>query len=176
MNNIQIMNKMKSEMVEKAYNLGYEYEKNYHGCAQSSFAAIQDTMNWRNVCDDVVFKSATGLAGGIGLTNGSACGALTGGVLALGLKVGRDRRYFEDPEKIRYKTFKLAKKLYEKFEQEYGGCNCIDIQKKIFGRSFNMWDPKEKEEFEKAGGHEDKCPDVVGKAARWTIEILLEEK
>ncbi|MEM3004486.1 MAG: hypothetical protein QXK96_04235, partial [Candidatus Bathyarchaeia archaeon] len=36
-------------------------------------------------------------------------------------------------------------------------------------------DPKDREEFDRAGGHTDKCPDVVGKAARWTVEILLNE-
>ena len=49
------------------------------------------------------------------------------------------------------------------------------MQKKIFGRSFNFWDEKEKELFEKSGGHIDKCPAVVAKAAQWTFEIIEEE-
>lgn len=39
-----------------------------------------------------------------------------------------------------------------RFVQEYGSCLCKDVQKKIFGRSFNFWDEKEKEIFEKSGG------------------------
>jgi hypothetical protein len=66
-------------------------------------------------------------------------------------------------------------KLHDKFINEYGSILCKDIQKKIMGRSFNLWDPKDYEEFEKAGGHTDKCPDVVGKAAEWTVEILYDD-
>ena len=70
---------------------------------------------------------------------------------------------------------RYAKKLYDKFVEEYDSPLCKDVQKKIFGRSFNLLDPKEYEEFEKAGAHVDKCPDVSGKVARWTAEILLNE-
>jgi len=43
-----------------------------------------------------------------------------------------------------------------------------------FGRSYNLLDPKEYEELEKARGHSEKCPSVVGKATRWTVELLLD--
>ncbi|GAI76498.1 unnamed protein product, partial [marine sediment metagenome] len=69
----------------------------------------------------------------------------------------------------------LTKKLYDRFVQEYGSCICKDVQKKIFGRSFNFWDEKEKEIFEKSGGHIDKCPAVVAKTAQWTFKIIEEE-
>lgn len=38
-----------------------------------------------------------------------------------------------------------------------------------------MWDAKEYEEFERAGGHRDKCPSVTGNVAKWVAQILLEE-
>lgn len=69
----------------------------------------------------------------------------------------------------------LTKKFYDRFVKEYGGCLCKDVQKKIFGRSFNFWEEKEKEIFEKSGGHIDKCPSVVAKTAQWTFEIIEEE-
>ena len=34
---------------------------------------------------------------------------------------------------------------------------------------------EEKEKFEEAGAHEDKCTSVVAKASQWTAELLLEE-
>ena len=43
------------------------------------------------------------------------------------------------------------------------------------GRSYNLWIPEEFKEFEKAGGHTDKYPIVVGNASKWAIEILLRE-
>jgi len=162
----------KENVLEESYNAAYEYEKKYFGCAQCVLAAIQDIFRLVN---GGAFKGATGLSGGIGVM-GSACGALTGGVIALGSKIGRERSNFEDLEEIRWKTYELARKLYIKFEQEYGSVNCRDIQKKILGRSYNLRDPEEYKEFEKAGGHAEKCPEVVGKAARWVAEILLEEQ
>jgi hypothetical protein len=76
-------------------------------------------------------------------------------------------------EKYR-ESHKLAKKLYDRFVEQYGSCICRDVQKRIFGRSFNMWDAKDYEEFEKAGGHRDKCPSVTGNVAMWATEILLQ--
>jgi hypothetical protein len=46
---------------------------------------------------------------------------------------------------------------------------------KLFGRTFNLMDSKDYEAFIKAGGHVDKCPSVSGNAAKWTVEIILDE-
>ncbi|MGD0626667.1 MAG: hypothetical protein ABSB32_18400 [Thermodesulfobacteriota bacterium] len=48
-------------------------------------------------------------------------------------------------------------------------------QSRIFGRPFYIRDADESAKFEKAGAHEEKCPTVVGKGARWVAEILMEE-
>ena len=93
--------------------------------------------------------------------------------MVISSKIGRDRRNFRDPERIRWKTYELAKKLYDKFVEEYGSGTCSDIQNKIMGRSFDLWDPADFEEFDKAGGHTEKCPSVVANAAKWTTEILM---
>ena len=53
--------------------------------------------------------------------------------------------------------------------------NCNDVQKEKFGRSYDLWDSEDNKAFNEAGAHEDKCPDVTGKAAEFTAEILLEE-
>ena len=162
------MNKTK-----QAYDLGFKYEKEYYGCSQCVLLAIQDTFNLEN---ETVFKSASGLAAGIGLL-GSVCGALTGGVMALSLKYGRDLQAFKagDPEGKRLKAYEKARQLYKRFEDEYRSVICKDIQKKIFGRSFNLNDPQDFKEFEEAGAHVDKCPGVVGRAAQWVAEIILED-
>ncbi|WP_455277522.1 C-GCAxxG-C-C family protein, partial [[Eubacterium] cellulosolvens] len=76
----------------------------------------------------------------------------------------------------REKMMELSKKLHDKFKGEYGSILCKDIQTKKMGRSYDFWDSKEREEFDKADGHTEVCPDVVGKAAKWAVEILLEEE
>jgi len=163
--------KPEEEILKKASELGFKYQKEYTGCCQCVLAAIQDTLGMKN---EAAFKAATGLSGGLGLTGAGSCGALIGGIMAISSKIGRDRENFKDPEGIRWQTYELTKKLYNRFVKEYGSGNCREIQKKLFGRSYNLWDATEHEEFKEAGGYTEKCPLVVGKAARWAAEILLE--
>jgi len=109
----------------------------------------------------------------VGLTTDGTCGALAGGVMALCCKYGRTRENFAKGRYLR--PLELAKELHDRFIQEYGSCICRDVHKRIFGRSFNLWDPKEYEEFEREGAHKDKCPGVVANVAMWVAEMLLRE-
>jgi C_GCAxxG_C_C family probable redox protein len=161
------------DILTKAEALAAQFERQYGGCAQCVVGALKEVIG--GISDDV-FKAATGLAGGIGITGNNACGSLTGGVMVLSLYLGREYNNFADPTKIRWETFRLAKKLQERFEKEFGSGICKEIQRKIMGRSYNLWDKKDYADFLAAGGHDDKCPTVCGKAARWVIEILREEK
>lgn len=161
-----------AEVAEKACKLGKEYEKTYRGCSQCVIAALQDALEIRN---DDIFKSATGLAGGTGLAGDSGCGAYIGAVLVLSSLVGRERNNFSDPEGIRFRTHQLSRKFREKFVREYGSVVCRDIQNKILSRYYYLPDPQEYEKFHNAGAHDVHCPEVVGKAARWMTEIVLQE-
>ena len=159
-------------LLDKAYQLGSECSRAYRGCSQCVVAAVQDTLGIR---DDTLFKAATGLAGGIGLSGIGPCGGLSGGVLVLSQLVGRERSNIEDPENVRSKSYDLAKKLVDAYLDEFGAIACRDVQIKKFGRPYYLRDPEEKKRFEDAGGHDEKCPDVVGKAARMTVKIILDE-
>lgn len=159
----------KQAMIEKAYALAYENEQKYGCCPQCVLAAIQDVLG---SVDDATFKASHALAGGGALTTGGTCGALSGGMLALSAKFGRDRANFANGPFT--KSYKLSKRLYERFVAEFGSPICAQVQTGLFGRSFNLWDRKDYNAFEEAGGHQDKCPSVVGRVAAWTVEILCE--
>jgi len=162
----------KKELLEKAYDLGFGYEKTYRGCSQCVIAAIQDTLGIR---EESVFKAGTGLAGGGGLTGIGACGGYVGGVMVLSQLLGRERSSFEDPERVRFRSFALARKLVGEFIREFGTIICRDIQTVKFGRPYYIADPEDFEKFEEAGGHVDKCTDVVGKAAQIAVKLILDE-
>ncbi|WP_455278856.1 C-GCAxxG-C-C family protein [[Eubacterium] cellulosolvens] len=164
------MDSDKEKKMEKAYELGFKYERDYGSCPQCTFAAVSEILGKES---KEIFKVIDGLAGGLGRTTNGTCGALTGGVAKISQRYGR-----EDFPNLgqREKCMTLAKKLHDRFIEEYGSVICKDVQTKIMGRSYDFWNPKEREEFDKAGGHTDKCPDVVGKAAKWTVEILIDEK
>ena len=162
----------KQELMEKAYRLGYEFEKTYRGCSQCIIAAVQDTLGIR---DDGVFRAAAGLSAGGGLTGMGDCGAYAGGVMVLSQLCGRERSKFDDPGGIRYRALDLAKKLLDEFVRDYGTIICRDIQIVKFGRPFDLRDEEDRKKFDEAGGHSEKCPDVVGQAASKVVRIIVEE-
>jgi C_GCAxxG_C_C family probable redox protein len=134
---------------------------------------LQDVFSLR---DDNIFKAVTALAGGGGRAIDGSCGAYTGSIVFFGSIVGRERNDFKDEAKIRLITHDLAKKLHDKFIQEYGSVVCQNIQTRTMGRSYYLIDPEEYQKFLDAGAHDKYCPDVVGKAAQWSAEILQEAK
>jgi len=159
----------RAEILQEIMDLAYKYEQEYGGCSQAVIGAFKKVMG---AISDDVFKASTGLAGGVGLT-GNTCGALLGGVMVLSNSEGREYKDFPDPEGKRFDSFKLAKRLVERFEAEYGNPKCQHIQTRIMGRYYDIW--TEREEFLAAGGHDDKCPSVCANAAKWTFEILDEK-
>jgi len=161
----------KVEMLERAYQIGFEYERTRYGCSQCVVAAIENVFGFD--FPDLV-KSSYPLAGGVATTTEGTCGALSGGVLIIGYLFGRDREEFKKNVFNRRALF-ISKPLYDKFIQEYGTCICKGVQKKIFNRSFNLLDKEEMKLFEEAGGHKEKCPNVVGKCSTWVAEIIWNE-
>lgn len=159
-------------LAEKAYQLGYEYEKTYRGCGQCVMAALQDVFDLRN---DDVFKAMTGYAGGGGITGSAGCGGYVAGILFLSMLKGRERDNFADPERIRFESFALARKLHDKFIAEYGTVICRDIHTKVLGRPYYLPDEDEYTKFDDAGAHSRVCPEVVGNAAKWVAEIVIQE-
>lgn len=159
----------KQVLLDKAYALAYENEQKYGCCPQCVLGAIQDVLG---VVDDATFKASQALAGGGALMTGGTCGALAGGMLALSAKFGRDRANFANGSFT--KSYKISKRLYERFVAEFGSPICAQVQTGLFGRSFDLWDRKDYNAFEEAGAHQDKCPHVVGRVAAWTVEILCE--
>lgn len=159
------------EIMDRAYQLGFEYEGTKYACAQCVVAALEKIIGIR---DEGMFQAAYPLAGGLGSTTEGTCGALSGGAMILGYIYGRNREEFNKNISNRKATY-LAREFYERFVQEYGSCRCKDIQIKLFGRSFNLWDEEDRRVFEEAGGHTDKCPVVVGKTCAWAARIIWDQ-
>ena len=159
----------KDQILEKVYKLAYKYEATRGSCPQCVLSALHKTLD---IADPATIQASDALAGGCALSTQGTCGALTGGLLAIGSVVGRTYEDFLIGE-TRRRVFQYAKKLFDRFTKEYGSPLCKDVQKKLMGRSFNLLDANDYEEFEKAGGHENKCTSVSGNTARWAAEIIL---
>ena len=163
--------KNREQLLEEVYRKAYRYEAERGSCPQCVLSAIMETLG---VGDKETVKAADALAGGTALSTEGTCGALVGGLLAISSIVGRSYKDFSEGGGNR-RVFVYAKKLYDRFIEEYGSPVCKGVQEKIFGRSFKLLNPKEYKEFEKMGAHVDKCPSVSGNVARWAAEIILDD-
>jgi len=107
------------------------------------------------------------------------CGAVIGGLMALGMKFGRDKVRYPEPatpegrEEL-FKTRDKAWRFCEEFKKEFGSTMCGDIRPKIMGRDYNSMDFADREQFLKDGGPK-KCRVPPEKAARIAGLIILEE-
>ncbi len=156
--------------LDAAFLLARDYERSCTGCAQSTVAAALETLG---IQADDVFRAASGLADGIGLTGDGSCGALTGGAMVLGLARGRKRADFADPFAA-MRSYQLTRELHADFIARYGSCRCHDIQERLMGRSFDLLDQRQLAEAVKHGMSEH-CSKVVGRGARKTVELILAE-
>ena len=66
------------QLLQDAYDLGFRYEHDYHGCSQAVFGALQELFG---ISEPMAFKAATGLAGGFGGSIQEIFGALNGACL-----------------------------------------------------------------------------------------------
>jgi mannitol-1-phosphate 5-dehydrogenase len=162
-----------ARMAQRAYELGFEYERTYHGCGQCALAAALDAMD---MFDEGVFEAATPIAGGLGQCGDATCGALTGVSLAIGLTFPRRRDNFGGDRENKYRTFAMVEQLVERYKERYGSIRCHDIHRQLFGRAYDLRSESERVAFDAAGAHEDKCTSVVAQAAKWAVEIIGAER
>ncbi len=163
------MEEVNEQILIKAYELGQKYEKKYTGCAQTTIAAIFEALG---IWNDAIFKSASGLADGLGLTGNGSCGALIGASLVIGFLFGRERKHFRSIRKP-IKSYTLVKKLHDQYVEQYGSCRCHDVQKINFGKALNLWNPDELQEAFESGLIEH-CSKLVGNLARLGTKLILE--
>ena len=156
------------ELLENIGNTAYNYEKEYHGCSQSVLKALQEHLK---LGGEGAFKAASALAAGVARM-GETCGALSGGIMAIGLAFGRER--LEDAAtSLGYaRAMRHSIQLFDKIQAEFGSTRCWSIHESIFGRHFDLKNPDERTQFLEAGGHE-KCSGVVRKVAILAAEVIL---
>lgn len=162
----------KEELAQKAYDAGYRYQLEKRCCSQTSLAGLFEVLE---ISAPEVFKAATGLAGGGALFGDAGCGAYDGGLMLIGLLKGRPWDNFVVEETNRFKCFEAGRALHQKFINEYGTVICRDIQTNVLGRPFFLSDKDDYVKADALGNHSHVSPDVVGKACRWTVEVIFEQ-
>jgi C_GCAxxG_C_C family probable redox protein len=121
--------------------------------------------DYLKIKDSALPQLASGFGGGIG-HKGSICGALTGAVMAIGMKMGRT-----DPKdrKTLQKVYDKCQGFWSQFEKEFGNINCYNII------GIHLDNEEERQRWLAAGGRE-KCGDLVEKTAHILSDLLYEDK
>ena len=102
--------KSKNQVAVEKFLAGYN-------CAQSVLYAYGPALG---LDGETALKVATGLGAGIG-RRGEVCGALTGGILVLGLKYGRGGQQGRSATE---ETYQKTLELMARFEERHGSCLC----------------------------------------------------
>lgn len=113
--------------------------------------------------DSLLPKLATGFGGGVG-GKGSLCGAFTGSVMAIGMKMGRTDP--KDRERVS-KVGEKCRQFWGQFEKELGSTECYGLL------GYHLDIPEERQQWLDSGGRK-KCLGIVEKAAQMLCEFMKE--
>lgn len=102
---------------------------------------------------------ATGFCSGMARTGGM-CGAVSGGIMAIGLSLGRNSSTDAiDP------CYQAVRAFLERFSSKFKALSCLELT------GVHIGTPEGKAAF-RAKGQIKKCTDYVGEATRWVVEIV----
>lgn len=122
-------------------------------CSESIVKTIKDEFNLA-VPDDVI-SMASGFPIGMGRA-GCTCGAIVGGIMALGLFFGRTE---PKDEKVN-KTMELSKELHNIFQKRHK-CLCC----RVLTKGMELGSPE----------HMEQCISFTGEVAEETAKIIIRE-
>ena len=133
-----------------------------YNCAESVLAAVAESLG---VTCDCIPAMATGMGGGVGHT-GHACGAASGGAMAIGLASVRKKLPDHNAEK-RWAN-ELGTEMVAAFRRKFDAVNCRDLIGIDFAES--TWAEKYQQKKCKQS-----CAGFVHFAADWTARRLAAE-
>jgi len=131
-------------------------------CSQSVFGALAPLFG---IDKNSSLLIASAFGGGIARTQ-QICGALTGALMALGLKYGRGENGTEEDKQ---RGYFYARKLMKEFEDKFGGINCIDLLDGL-----NMQLPADAAKIKALNLHNTRCSRFVQTAVIMADRIINE--
>jgi C_GCAxxG_C_C family probable redox protein len=144
-----------AETAEKRFIEGFS-------CAQAVFSAFAEAEGM-----DLENSLRVSSSFGAGMARmGDTCGALTGGMMVLGLKYGRT---VADDMDAKEKNYRLVHEFVEEFRKRHGHGMCRDLL------GFEPGSPEAAERFENEPELERRCAGFVREASEILEDIILRE-
>ncbi|NHJ12965.1 MAG: C_GCAxxG_C_C family protein [Candidatus Thorarchaeota archaeon] len=148
-----------SEVGKRALaNFGSDYS-----CAQSVLKAV---LEYKGLLKEEFPYLAAGLGGGIA-HEGNVCGAVTGGVMAIGALMSQ---FAIDVKGHKDQTYKCSEDFIARFREEFGTILC----KELIGVDFS--NPEAVDNAREDGVFENKCARFVERASILISEMFPENK
>ena len=169
------LKRTKEEIINKAEELGVEYEAKYKGCGQCTFLAIIDALRWGGLevipqdMEDRLFSGICLLTAGVAMTGEGTCGAVNSAVLAMGLALGITRE-IQDDRAMRDGCITIRNTILDKYYKAYNSILCKDVQRKFFGKAWDLTDDEMSNDFL---GITKGC--TIMQTAKWATEFILDE-
>jgi C_GCAxxG_C_C family probable redox protein len=108
-------------------------------------------------------KIACGFGGGIGRQQ-MICGALTGAVMALGMRYGKS---LDDPEEKKSETYNKTRELFEEFKKLNGSTICRELL-----NGLDMTNPDEHRKIEELKLFENSCEKYIVDSVKITENLM----
>ncbi len=160
------------QLASKAGDIAADFDGHPHGCAHCTLAGVHEALGIR---DAILFRAATGLSAESGLSVDGTCGAYSGAVLAMSSIFGPAEASAEADSATLYRGFDLARRLFNRFMDQYGTLRCSAIRRRTAThRASSVLDEGSRlsQCGAKRSGH---CRETCRYAASWATELLLAE-
>lgn len=141
--------------MEKSIEAKSRFENGY-ACSQAVLSTLSPDLG---LDEDIAIKVAAAFGGGM-VRHGEVCGAVTGALMALGLKYGSNNENNEEAVRD------ASQELMRRFEEEKGSLLCRELL------GYRLIIPEELEQARESGVFETRCPLFVQEATELAKEII----
>lgn len=142
-------------------DIAVKYFAGGFNCAESVLLSLVQAMD---IDTSDIPRIATGFGAGLG-RYGETCGAVTGAIMALGLKFGRDTSGDIESREL---TYSKIDKLMQAFHNEFNTTRCKELI------DCDMLTKEGREKAITSNLHRNLCTKFVAFAARTTAELINE--
>jgi C_GCAxxG_C_C family probable redox protein len=132
-------------------------------CSEAVLMALSECLG---VSSEIIPRIATGFGAGLG-RNGEVCGALSGGVMGLGLRLGRSA--VEEGEGER-RPYWFSTELAARFREQLGHVRCEDLLGLDLSRVEDV------ETYHERGLWETTCRDIIKVTTHLAYDILMTDE
>jgi C_GCAxxG_C_C family probable redox protein len=149
------------KLMNHANSLGEKATRHFrddgYNCSQSVLLTMAEHWKCKN---ELIPKVATAFGGGMGRC-GSVCGALTGGLMAIGIRYGTN----EPSAEKRSRAYELAETFYRQFEKQNRSVMCRELI------GLDLSDAKQRKKAQEEHVFETKCTVFVESAVKILVAL-----